>query len=324
MRKTLLFFVTIFSISFSQAQNPFWTRGNAFTVPYKKLELNVLSPSKYGITRKSELSLHPLAFFVMPHVFYKQKWTKLLFLNRTLYLSSRHGIYYPTAALKNSVRFNFDFLPHPTGTVPGDIAIQNEAIFSMFLDEPSQCSSGDKLISARLGFKYSFKFNDTPFPTINRAILYRETVVGTPALVWYTTARIDAHLNSYFNYFAEAEFYSQGFFKNISIEAKAGLMGYSGKRSSSFGGVKFAYSRMPGNSKFLVMPIFDVTFNINPKRKNKNEMSLFGEEIFKHDNSLDITGDENIKYRYEDNSTPIISNTKKESFFKRIFKKRNE
>lgn len=301
-KKIIISIIMIFHFSFLIGQNPIWTRGNAFTVPYKKVEINLMSPSKYGISRKSEISTHPLAFFVMPHLFFKHKWTKFLLANRTVMMSSRHGLYYPTGALNFTKKLNYDFLLNSDILVPYSIATQNEIILSTFINEPSQCSAGNNLISFKTGFKYALNFGNSSPPLIEQAILYRESAVADNAFIWYAGAKIDATLSPIFNYFANIDFYTLNLFKNISIEAKAGIMGYSGRNWSGMLGLKTAYSFIPSGNKFIILPIFDITYSFKLKKDKGKEMSLFGTEIFKHDNSLDIEGEENIYYRNEDRS----------------------
>lgn len=298
----ILSFILTINFLYVAAQNPIWTRGNAFTVPYKKIEINLLSPSKYGITRKSEISAHPIAFFVMPHIFFKHKWIKFLLFNRSVMMSSRHGLYYPTGALNFTKKFNYDFLLSSDTEVPYSIAAQNEILLSTFINEPSQCNAGNNLITLKAGFKYALNFGNSSPPLIEQAVLYRESAVADNAFIWYTGLKIDAALSPIFNYFAGIDFYSQGLFKNISLEGKAGIMGYSGRSWSGMLGLKTAYSFIPSGNKFIIIPIFDITYSLKLKKDKGKEMSLFGREIFKHDNSLDIEGEENIYYRYEDRS----------------------
>jgi len=260
-RKFTILIILLFLEIATYAQNPIWSRGNAFTVPYRKAELNLMSPSKYGISRKAEISAHPIAFFVMPHFFYKRKWFKTLFFNRTLMVSSRHGLFYPTGALNFTQKLGLDFLLLQSSAIPYSIAMQHEILLSSFLDQPSNCNAGNNLLTAKFGFKYAYNWGESSPPLIERAILFRETSLTNNELIWYTGARIDAYLNPMFNYFAEVDFYSHGLFKNISIEAKAGVMGYSGKRLSAFGGIKAAYSTIPSGNKFLIIPIFDISYN---------------------------------------------------------------
>jgi len=285
----ILMICFLFSFQQSKGQNPLWTDGTAFTISKKKLELSLFRPAKYGLTKKDEISVHPLGFFVLPHVFYKRRWTKFRLFNEKFLFSSRHGIYYPRIALRINNWLHSDYTQAlPIGSaVPHTLAIQNEVLVSHYLNEPSHCTRGDKLITVRLGFKYAFKFSSYEQPLIYQSILFRETVVLSPAFVWYFGGNIDGHLNNMFNYFADLDFYSHGFINNWSIESKLGIMGYSGKKISGFAGIKTGYSRISGQNKFLIMPIAGASYHIDMRLKKKHDTSLFKKGTYKHDKSLE-------------------------------------
>ncbi len=291
MQKILFILIIVFFSSFIQmkGQNPLWTDGTAFTTSKKHLELSLFRPGKYGLTKKDELSAHPLGFFVLPHLFYKRRWKKFKLFNEKFLFSSRHGIYYP----RNALRIN-NWLPlsytdaTPLGApVPHTLALQNEVLVSHYLNEPSHCARGDKLITVRLGFKYAFKFSSYEQPLIYQSVLFRETIVLSPGFVWYLGADIDGHLNNMFNYFADLDFYSHGFINNWSLESKLGIMGYSGKKITGFAGIKMGYSRIAGQNKFLIMPIAGASYHIDMRMKKKHDMNLFKKGTYKHDKSLE-------------------------------------
>ena len=292
MKKTffILLLISIFSdTNLVLAQNPLWTDGTAFTVPPKTLEISLFRPAKFGLTQKDEFSAHPLAFFIMPHVFYKRKWLKFKVFDLKFMMSSRHGIYYPFFALKLNRRLSFGFseLVPENARIPHALALQNEIIVSHFLQEPNHCSPGNYLITGRLGFKYAFKFSPFEHPLIYQSILYRETVVFVPGLVWYVGADLDGHINFMFNYFADLDFYSYGFINNWAIESKLGLMGYRGEHISGFAGIKLAYSTIPTRNRFLIMPIAGISYTLDFRKRTEHGTELFKKPLFKHDNSLD-------------------------------------
>jgi hypothetical protein len=280
----------IFSLNFLQgkSQNPLWTDGTAFTVAKKKLELSIFRPAKYGITKKDQISVHPLGFFVLPHGFYKRRWIKFKLFNQRFMFSSRHGLYYPYFALKinNWLPIGYTETNPANAEVPHTLALQNEVLLSHYLNEPSHCTRGDKLITAHIGFKYAFKLSNYEQALIYKSILYRETVVLTPGLVWYVGADIDGHLNQMFNYFADLDYYAHAFVNSWAIERKLGIMGYRGKKVSGFAGIKMGFSHLPDKNHFLIMPILGASYHIDMRLKKKWGNKLF-KNGFKHDNSLE-------------------------------------
>lgn len=285
----LLFVLFLLNLKEAKAQHPIWTDGTAFTIQKKMLEVSLFRPWKYGLTKKDELSSHLLGSGILPHLFYKRRWVKFRLFNQRFLFSSRHGIYYPHIALNLNEKYSLKYIESVPSDlpVPNSLAFQNEIILSHFLNEPTHCAAGDKLITARLGFKYAFKFTDSEQALIYRSILYRETVVFYPGFVWYAGADIDGHLNRFFNYFADLDYYAYEFIKSWSVESKMGITGYSGKHLTAFAGIKMGYSKIPDKNHFLIMPIAGFSYFFDLRKREKFKNKLFRNEIFKHDNSLD-------------------------------------
>ena len=294
MKKTaLIFFLISFLFHFKkgESQNPLRTDGTAFTVPVKMLELSLFRPAKYGLTKKDELTAHPVGMFILPHAFYKRKWIRFDLFGKHFQFSSRHGLYFPKFALNfNQKRLPFGFTKYQPedATVPGVLALQNEVLLSHYLHEPDHCSAGDYLITGRLGFKYALKFSPLEHPVIYQSILYRETAVLLPGFIWYAGGQLDGHINYTYNYFADLDYYAYGFINNYSIEGKAGIYGYYGKHLSGFAGIKLGFSTMPDRNRFLIMPIAGFSYFIDMRKRKKSGTDLFGrKKPFKHNNSLE-------------------------------------
>lgn len=277
----VLFIIINFCISVNiNAQNPLWTTGTAITVRKNILELNIFEPARYGITKRWEVSSHPVGFFVMPHIFTKYMWTQKVLFKKKFIISSQHGFYYPTWAL-NLVRNKgiSDYLPLDT-KIPHILAFRNELLISHYINEPNHCEAGNNLLTLRLGVKYSLTKGESTPPIIYQSILYRETMVFSPKPVIYLGVDLDATLNSMFNYFVDLEFHSIGFIpKYWAVESKAGIVGYTGKRVRAFVGAKFAYSKIPGDSKFSMIPIGDISWSFRIKKNRAKEHGLFAPGI---------------------------------------------
>lgn len=261
---------------------PFWSDGTAFTMPKRYLQMSILRPWRYGITPKADIAVHPVGFVQLPHLFLKKYWFKFKMFQKSFYFSSRHGVYLPKWGLELLRKLNIKSLQVPT-EAPFSIAFQNEILISHFLRPLTSCSSGDYLLTFRLGIKYAYNFNTDLQPVINYPILFRETMVFTPKPVWYVGFDLDAHLNSTFNYFADIDFYSVNFKPEyISVESKAGIMGYFWHNWSAFAGIKLAYSTLPGRNRFSIIPLAGISYIYKHKSKKGAGMGLFKPELFKY------------------------------------------
>jgi hypothetical protein len=56
------------SLADERAWPRLWSGNHAPTVPQGRLELGLLQSAHYGLSDRVEVSLHPLWFFVLPHV----------------------------------------------------------------------------------------------------------------------------------------------------------------------------------------------------------------------------------------------------------------
>ncbi len=303
---TLIF---IFGLKTSKAQHPFWTDGTAFTVPRRTFELCLFRPARYGLTKKAELSAHPVAFFVFPHLFLKRRLIDFEIKRRKkFYVSTKHGLYYPTFLLNKADNLD-TYLLNNFYESSSIIVLQNEIIVSHFLDKQTHCNVADKMITGNIGLKYAYNSSDSISPVVLQSILFRETMVFTPEYIWYIGLRFDAHLSMIFNYFVDFNFYSVGLGVDFySVESKAGIMGYSGKNIKAFVGIKTGYSTMIDKNRFLLMPIAGISYSFKRKAKREKELGLFGRKIFKY---KDTSTDDEIKYMDKDwkkkrDSVPVV------------------
>jgi len=284
--KITLFAIFVFLFNFDEvkAQNQLWTQGTAYTLSKHRISVSLLKPTRFGLTRRTELQAHPLAIFAMPHIALKQAWTQKTIFKRKFLFSTYHGFYYPTLTMRVAKkRDNPRILPSTTD-VPHILAFRNELRISHFLHPSTSCKRANNLLTYRLGIKNSFTFGESTPPIINEPIMFRETMVFYPKPVWYTGIDLDAHLNQTFNYFVDLEYHSINWkWEYWAVESKMGIMGYSGRRMSAMIGAKFSYGKLPAGNKFYAMPIMDLSWTFRLKRKKEKELGLFKKGIFEHD-----------------------------------------
>tara|TARA_A100001015_G_scaffold57270_1_gene62986 strand:- start:2359 stop:3204 length:846 start_codon:yes stop_codon:yes gene_type:complete len=74
-----------------------WTsQATAYLLPEKKWEIGLFQPLKYGFSEKTNYSIHPILFFIMPNLSVKVLHHK----GKMFSSATRHGFYYPTKLLK--------------------------------------------------------------------------------------------------------------------------------------------------------------------------------------------------------------------------------
>jgi hypothetical protein len=122
------------------ADAPVWSTDSAFATPPGRLEVGLFSPAVLGVTDQVELRLHPLLFFVQPHL---EGRAELLCAERWA-LGARARLAYPTLLLEVLAAEGALGLLPPTTDVPHTVLIELDAVGSVRL-------SGSHLLSVTVG-----------------------------------------------------------------------------------------------------------------------------------------------------------------------------
>jgi hypothetical protein len=285
-KKFFLFTLFIIILLPAFGQQPFWSVGTAKTLPKNNLEVSVFEKSRYGLTKSIELSAHPLAFFIIPHIDVKKMWINTIRPNdakfwpkHRLIFSTNHGINYPSILLKTARNTQFMHLLPRDSVIPGILAFKNEALFSTFLKPRTSCTPDDYLLTMKIGTKYAFPFKkDTVLP-IDKSVLYRETSIYQKKLLWYVGADLEAALTENFNYSVDIDFYSVRLaVERWSVEHKGLIIWQMTQRIRACAGYKLAYSQLATRNKFFIMPLVDFTWTF--AFKNASSLNLFEDGIY--------------------------------------------
>jgi hypothetical protein len=275
MRNFLLnifFLLSILSISFpSFSQLEIWTVGTAKTIYQGNLEVNVLRPCRYGITKTLEVSAQPIAFPVFPNAQIKKNW-----YDREIAIATVHGINYPTLALNLQRKRNKeDWIPIDS-VVPQLIVIKNEVIVSKMLKAATSCEAPNYYLSLKAGVQFALKFKESTLPLIEKPIIYQRTSVYYDQILWYVGADLDAHLNEIINYSVDLDFLSVGLgIDDWAIEHKGLLMTKLTKSLMIEGGYKLSYGTYPKGNQLKIYPLADVSWTYKFKKLKKDELQLF-------------------------------------------------
>jgi hypothetical protein len=104
-----------------------WSGDYAPTIPRRRVELNLLSSSHYGLTERVEVSLHPLWFFALPHAEAKA----FAGTAGPLSFAVRARLAYPTWFLGLVSREGAGGLLPKTSEAPQALQIEGDAVVSM-------------------------------------------------------------------------------------------------------------------------------------------------------------------------------------------------
>jgi hypothetical protein len=131
MKHSLLILI-ILAASWNIAQVPAsdthlnWSSGTACILPVNRWETGVFLPLRWGCSPSLELSIHPLAVFVIPNV--SAKWSHGT--HNGWMIASRHSMYYPTPLLRMLAKKGTGGIISPQFEIPHMVSISNEVLVS--------------------------------------------------------------------------------------------------------------------------------------------------------------------------------------------------
>lgn len=103
-----------------------WSGPSALTLPRGRVELGLLSTSRYGLSDRLELGVHPIWFFALPHVEAKYRY----FERQRLALAARGRLSYPSLFLGLVSREGSGGLLPKTSEPPVALLFEADALVS--------------------------------------------------------------------------------------------------------------------------------------------------------------------------------------------------
>ena len=275
---TLLLLLTALHFHiFAQIPNypQIWTVGTAKTIGKGKFDVSILRPSRYGIGKKSEISLHPIAFFVLPHIDYKKNW-----LDANIKIATVHGFHYPKIVLKQIQKHEIQNYIPLTDTVPHIFAFKNEILFSTVLKKKTSCTPPNYVLTLKLGNKFAIKGEGSEPPFFDEKYFYQETSTYRKNLLWYIGMDLDGHLTDFFDFTVDLDFQTINFIDDWAITHKTLLRTPLGKRSFILFGYWASFGTYPSGNRFGIVPLLDFSWEFSRKHSKSKELNLFEDKMF--------------------------------------------
>ncbi len=152
-------------------QSSLWSAASATTIPPGRIEWGLSGPSRVGLKGNSELSLHPLLFFALPHIGLKKVWHEGI-----VSWATQHRIAYPTGFLRFVSREGVLGLLPATTDVPFALQLETDVLMSYY---PSR----EIVLTAWLGVGVAPRGPAENFPVLDFPFLYpRFAVLWAPAV----------------------------------------------------------------------------------------------------------------------------------------------
>ena len=278
MRKIYLLTVVLLLAQMAVSQDKIWTTGTAITLSPKNYSFGIFQPLRYGLKNNLEVFTYPLAFPAIPNVGVKKMWYKT---KNDWYFGSRHAIHYPSLFLKVSSGEGIGRVMPPDAKVPQIISLTNELLVSTWLIKETSCTPPNLLLTLKAGAKNGLKFGESNFPTIDYPGIYYQTIpYQKKHFLWYLGADLDGNLTESVNFCIDLDWIAVNWnVEDFAIEHKGMLLIPFAKRTTFIVGYKISYGTYPFGNKFMIMPLIDLQWNIQPKRKI--EKGLFDPQMSK-------------------------------------------
>ncbi|NPA67083.1 MAG: hypothetical protein GXO50_00590 [Chlorobi bacterium] len=252
MKLKLLIITIIISITSTQiirAQNLKWSNNTADILEQGRKEAGIFAPLKTGWKNNTELSVHPLWFFIIPNASIKKQWKS----NEKFRFSSKHTFTYPTMLYNMiSTEGAGGILPE-TSTIPQLFKLNSTALLS--IDKFNQT------FTFTAGADLCLSIGDSDFPYIEWHFVYPRTYSLNNTITPH--AGINATGVLYGNFIYEYRF--ETFFLT---NADAGVitenqLKISWLKSDKFAikaGMIYSYGKFPFDNDGGLYPTFDLMF----------------------------------------------------------------
>lgn len=258
MKRVLLYLIAMLLLTNLRSQDSltgnYWTGGTALNMPQHRWELGLFTASRYGISKKLEISAHPVMIFLMPQVKLKIGWGEYAGFS----LATEHGIFYPTLFMRLVSTEGTGGLISPEYTIPQMFAVSNRFLAS--------CRPFRKaVLTAHAGISFAVKFGPlAPQSTIDLPVIYPRLAV------FYNEPEFDAGIDFRGRFiprlgwlFNVENFIVCGTENNYFMENK-GVLAYTSKKETLRieAGYKLCFGKYPAGPQWHLLPVIDLVLGI--------------------------------------------------------------
>lgn len=151
-----------------ETKESLWHSSTAKTLKKGRTESGIFAPLRIGLKNKTELSVHPILFFVIPNVKIKKNWT--LDDNKKWQIASEHSLTMPTILLQLLARNGVGGILPSTAKIPPILMLKNRIIASYYYHKTHS-------VSVKAGMEVNLlQSMYKPFPSIDLLFVYPRTV----------------------------------------------------------------------------------------------------------------------------------------------------
>lgn len=227
-----------------------WSANSAYGMPVGRWQVGIFQALRYGYSESVELSLHPLAFFLMPNL--DAKWCHGSISG--LQVASRHSIYYPTPLLRTLSREGTGGIISPEFTIPHMISIYTELLVSSPLGR-------DHLLTGKAGLCLAIRSGPLDArSTIDLPLVFPRLAVFYQDYGFRGGMDVQGLILRRWHYLLDGDlFYYPKGEENFAFEHRGLVLWQKSPRFQFCVGYKLCYGQYPFGSQWhLLMPLLDL------------------------------------------------------------------
>ena len=251
MKYKILILSAIFTffVFSANSQTTTWADNSANVIEKGRKELGIFSPLAIGINDKTELTLHPIYFFVIPNLSVKHQWKH----SDKLTISTMHKFTYPTFLMKLVARGGTGGLLPSTSKIPHLFKFNNAVLLSSEIK--------NQTLTFKAGVDLAFGAGESSFPVIEYHVLYPRTYSLHNMYMPYVGFDVTGNIYKKFAY----DYNVNAFFllkenKGMILEQEVKLMWQKSDNFAVKIGAIIEYGDYPFGKGFGALPVFDLMF----------------------------------------------------------------
>lgn len=241
-----------------------WGINTAFTTYHGAMDINVLSPLRYGLSEKVELNSNILMCIFSPNIFIKYQIKK-----GKVWIASRHGVYFPTMALKYLDSKGYITGISDSTAIPFVGDLRNELILSYpFFDKTSCNSTQPYLILSFLG-GVDFGMSSSPYNPTSLTkpwLVSRMSAISGNGFMTRILGRVDYMYYNTIKLEGEIAVINDNFTNRWGFENRGTAKFFLYQNLSVSVGWLFAKSTSYSQPKYGIMPFLDLSLNLGTKQ----------------------------------------------------------
>jgi hypothetical protein len=230
-----------------------WGGPSALTLPEGRVELGLFQSSRYGLTDRVELSVHPLWFFALPHAEAKLRY----FETGAVALAARGRMSYPTLFLGAVAREGSGGLLPETSDPPVALMLEADAVATLELVEGARAS-----LSLGLAVAAHESFSNEELPLLDFPFLYPRFASVYAPVVPRAALNLESALFLGFHFEAEFRGYLMPSLPDVgtalALEQALSLEYRFGERACVSLGMRVSEAEYPVGQRVHLLPYFDV------------------------------------------------------------------